>query len=90
VLYVTSAQYEGDYRIRVEFNDGQSGVVDLRDDLWGPVFEPLKDVELFKRFAVSDEFRTIVWENGADIAPEHLHDKLTQESPRRTITRGAV
>jgi hypothetical protein len=76
--YVTSAQYVGDYRIRVEFNDGQSGVVDLRDDLWGPVFEPLKDVELFKRFAVSHVFRTIVWDSGADLAPEHLHDKVTR------------
>ena len=76
MLEVIDAQHEGGYRIRVVFNDGESGVVDLADDLWGPVFEPLRDVEQFKRFSVSKTFHTIVWENGADMAPEHLRDML--------------
>ena len=80
MLEVIDAQHEGDYRIRVEFNDGESGVVDLADDLWGPVFEPLRDVEQFKRFSVSKIFHTIVWANGADMAPEHLRDMLHDDS----------
>jgi hypothetical protein len=88
MVYVTAARYESDYRVRVEFSDGASGVVDLQDDLWGQVFEPLKDKEQFRRFTVSEVFHTIVWENGADMAPEHLHDKLTGKSPQRTDRRG--
>jgi hypothetical protein len=78
MLQVISASYESGYRIRVELSDGTRGVVDLEDDLWGPVFEPLKDQDLFRRFSVSEEFGTVVWENGADVAPEHLRGKLSR------------
>ena len=61
-----------------EFNDGTSGVVDLTDALWGPMFEPLRDVGLFRRLAVSDSLHTLFWENGADLAPEYLYEKLTR------------
>jgi hypothetical protein len=40
------------------------------------VFEPLRDPEVFKRFRVDPEFRTLVWPNGADFAPEFLHRKV--------------
>lgn len=42
MLEVVNAEYVGGYTIRVSFNDGESGEVDLADALWGPVFEPLK------------------------------------------------
>ncbi len=89
MLHVTAARYESAYRIWVEFSDGRSGVVDLEDVLWGPVFEPLRDSEAFKRFSVSEEFHTIVWDNGADVAPEHLHDRLSGRSQERARPRGA-
>jgi len=76
MLEVTHAQYRDEYKIWLEFNDGVSGVVDLSDALWGPMFEPLKDVDLFRRFTVSDVFHTLAWENGADLAPEYLYEKL--------------
>lgn len=76
MLEVTKAKYLHDYRIQLEFNDGCAGVVDLRDDLWGKAFAPLKDIEVFKNFKL--EIDTIAWPNGADFAPEFLHDKLKQ------------
>lgn len=81
MLEVVRAEHKGEYRIWIEFNDGRSGVVDLEDDLWGPVFEPLQDPERFKRFQVSETLHTLVWENDADFAPEHLMGKLRQETP---------
>jgi hypothetical protein len=62
--------------IWVKFNDGVSGEIDLKDTLWGPVFEPLRDPAEFKKFRVDPVMETIAWENGADLAPEYLYDHL--------------
>jgi hypothetical protein len=71
---VVDARYVRDHIIWVQFKDGSEGEVDLSSELWGPVFEPLKDVEYFQRFTVA-EYGTIAWPNGADIAPEFLYEK---------------
>lgn len=72
---VEEARYVRDYTIHVRFSDGAEGDVDFRDELWGEVFEPLKDLALFRQFFVHAEFRTLCWPNGADIAPEFLYEK---------------
>lgn len=63
------------YRLDVEFEDGVKGVVSLENDLFGPVFEPLKDPQFFAKVAV-DEFGAICWPNGADLAPDAIYDEL--------------
>jgi len=83
MVHVTAAQYIDGYRIRVQFNDGAEGVVDLADALWGPVFEPLKELEAFRRFAV--RHHTLSWDNGADFAPEFLRDRLAQNADAGTV-----
>ena len=80
MLEITKAEYVEKYEIRVWFNDGQSGVVDLQDAMWGPVFEPLKDAAAFRRFTVSPVLHTVCWDNGADFAPEFLHEKMVEQS----------
>jgi len=82
MLQVTKARYEQGYKIWVEFNDGTSGIVDLSDVLWGPMFEPLKDVERFKRFVISEVLHTLVWDNDADVAPEYLYENLANKSQK--------
>ena len=70
------AQYRHDYRIWVKFADGLEGEIDLESELWGEVFDPLKDKTRFAEFALDKELETIVWPNGADFAPEFLYQKL--------------
>jgi uncharacterized protein DUF2442 len=72
-LHVRSVSYMSDYRLRLEFSDGVIKEVDLCGELYGEVFEPLKDPELFKQVALNDETNTIEWPNGADFAPEFLY-----------------
>jgi hypothetical protein len=76
ILHVVDAQYERDYILRLKFNDGAEGLVDLADQLYGEMFEPLKDLNKFLSFTVDPELNTVVWENGADLAPEFLHQRL--------------
>ena len=63
------------YQLQVEFSDGVAGTVDLSTRLFGPMFEPLKDPAVFGQVRV-DEFGAIAWPNGADLAPDALHETL--------------
>lgn len=73
-LHVLEGRYVRDYVIWLRFNDGTSGEVDLSAELEGPVFGPLRDRELFKRFKIDSH--TVCWEPGADFAPEFLHENV--------------
>ena len=73
-LHVQEAKYLHDYVIWIRFNNGVEGEINLRDELEGEVFEPLRDINAFKSFKVDPELETIVWENGADLAPEFLYE----------------
>ncbi len=71
---VVDARYVSNYIIWFRFQDGSEGEVNLAGELWGKVFEPLKDFETFRNFRLT-EYGTIEWPNGADIAPEFLYEK---------------
>ena len=73
---IIEARYVTGHTIWIRLSDGSEGDVDLAKELHGPVFEPLKDVEYFRRFAVHPELHTLVWPNGADFAPEFLRANL--------------
>lgn len=59
----------------VEFDNGQYRVVDVQPLLKGPLFEPLKDPAFFKQVRVDPDAGTVVWPNGADLAPEVLYER---------------
>ena len=71
---VTKVRVLPEYRLEVHFKDGVCRVVDLSDELWGEVFEPLKDPAEFAKAFVDPESRTVAWPNGADLAPEWLYE----------------
>lgn len=76
ILHITDAKYLSAYQLWLKFNDGSEGIVDLIDELWGAVFEPLKDLTLFSQVKLDKELSTLVWPNGTDLAPEFLHALL--------------
>lgn len=79
MLEVINAEYVDGYKIYFQFNNGQDGIVDLEEALWGSVFEPLKNIEQFKKFEISATLHTIFWENEADLAPEFLYDTMVEQ-----------
>ena len=70
--------------IRVRFSDGIEADLDLRDKLWGEVFEPLKDPTAFRGFELNEELNTVTWKSGADFAPEFLYEKALAHQPPKT------
>ncbi|KAB2936268.1 MAG: DUF2442 domain-containing protein [Candidatus Contendobacter sp.] len=81
ILHVTKAKYLEGYRVEVSFNDGKTGTVDLSQSLTGTVFGLLKDIKVFSQLKVDKELDTIVWPNGADLAPEYLYFQAFKEVP---------
>lgn len=73
---VIDVRHAGGYRVWLRFADGLTGEIDLSEVMWGPVFEPLKDVAEFAKLSADPELETLVWENGADLAPESLYDRV--------------
>lgn len=72
-LHVVSVTYRESYKLRVKFSDGVVKDVDLKDELYGEIFEPLRDIKVFKQVVVNSDTNTIEWPNGADFAPEFLY-----------------
>jgi hypothetical protein len=68
---VAAVEVRPPYGLRLTFDDGVTRDVDLADELWGPMFEPLRDPAFFARVAV--EHGTVVWPNGVDLDPLVLH-----------------
>jgi hypothetical protein len=73
---ISDARYVEGYTIWLRFADGSEGEVNLKAELDGEVFEPLKDTKYFKTFKLDPELRTVVWPNGADFASEFLRASL--------------
>ena len=71
-LHVICVEYLDNYQLKLTFNNGIEGIVDLEQELYGEIFEPLKDKSLFQKVFVTS--RTIEWPNGADFAPEFLFE----------------
>ena len=71
---IVSAEYKGQYRILITFEDGKSGIVDFSQLLsFRGIFEPIKSIDAFKNFYIDKELGTIAWPNGADFAPDTLY-----------------
>jgi hypothetical protein len=85
VYDITDVQVLGHYRLRLTFADGLVGDVNLSHlRMSGGVFEPLQDPECFSQVMVDPELGTVVWPNGADLAPEVLYERATGH-PVRTV-----
>jgi hypothetical protein len=72
---VASVRPLDDYCAEVTFQDGTTGIVSLKDRLFGAVFEPLRDPAVFRLVSV-DDFGAVCWPNGADLAPDALYEQI--------------
>ena len=71
-LHVTSAKSLDGYSVEVCFDDGREGISDLTEALEGPMFESLKEPDVFTKLRVDEELQTIVWPNETDLALEYI------------------
>jgi hypothetical protein len=79
-LHTVTVEPRDNYRLYICFNNGAKGEIDLSEELWGEIFEPLKDPAAFKTAHHHPELGTVVWANGADFAPEFLLQLLQEQN----------
>jgi hypothetical protein len=81
ILHIVEAMVCGPHLLWLAFNDGTRKTVNVSSLLTGPVFEPLRDPVYFARAELDRVCGTVVWPNGADLAPEALHQLAAVEEP---------
>jgi len=90
MVAVTAVEPLAHSTLRLAFDDGSERVVDLADELWGPMGELLRDPAYFHQVRVDPELRTVVWPNGFDLDPDVLHGRQTQNSPPAATRQSAA
>ena len=83
ILHVVEATYEHDYVVRLKFNDGAEGFVDLADELYGEMFAPLKDKAKFATLRLDPELSTALFR----ILQEALTNVLRHARASRVYVR---
>lgn len=81
MVAVTAVEPLADYTLRLTFDDGSERLVDLADELWGAMGEPLRDPAFFRQVRVDPDLRTVVWPNGFDLDPDVLHGRRSEDAP---------
>jgi hypothetical protein len=79
-----------DYRLHLRFDDGMEGEVDVSQIVpFDGVFEPLRELDFFRRVRLDPEAGTICWPNETDLAPETLYQALThrEHHPERVFKK---
>jgi hypothetical protein len=71
---VTNVEIVDEYTLRLTFDDGTQQVIDFEPLLWGPVFEPLRNLEQFNQVELNHDTGTIEWSTGADFSPAILYE----------------
>ncbi len=87
LLEVVSANYLGDYKVFLTFNNGYKAPLDLEETILNErrmIFHPLRQQDYFRNFMV--KLNTICWENEVDFAPEFLYDLARQQAERTGAT----
>jgi hypothetical protein len=88
ILHIRKAQVCGPHSL-LTFNDGITKQVNVLPLLDGPIFEPLRDPTDFARMTLDPLCGTVVWPNGADFAPEALHE-LKDQVMSESVTMPSV
>lgn len=72
---ITHVEVLQNHVVRLRFADGTEKDIDLDPYLHGPVFAAIRsDPAVFASVRVDEDAGTIVWPNGADLAPDVLYE----------------
>ena len=74
IIHITQVKVSAPYSLELTFNDNKRKRINLQHELYGPIFEPLRDPTYFAHARLDPDTHTVCWPNGADFAPEFLYE----------------
>ncbi len=86
IIHVTKVKVVGSHSLDLIFDNGIQKRINLRHELYGPIFEPLRDPSYFAKAYVDPDSRTVAWPNGADFAPDFLYQLESEETPAASLS----
>ena len=92
IYRVVSFEIVEPFTLRVSFDDGTVQAINFEPVLFGELYGPLRNPNLFNEARIDPEVHTIVWPNGADFEPATLHDwpELVDELAAQARRRESV
>ena len=87
IIHVTKVKIIYPYSVVIHFDNGTRKRVNLQNELYGPIFEPLRDPVYFAKGKLDLDSRTISWPNGADFSPDTLFEAGCEHKTKRRIPR---
>jgi hypothetical protein len=81
IIHLAEVKVVGPYSLELTFDDGLRKRVNLRRELYGVVFEPLRNTAYFAQATLDPDSRTVTWPNGADFAPDFLYQYKPEVLP---------
>jgi Protein of unknown function (DUF2442) len=85
IIHVTQVRVIGAFSLEITFDNGVTKRINLQKELYGPIFEPLRNPAFFAQ-AFVDHSRTVAWPNGADFAPDFLYQIEPEDSRIEVIS----
>jgi len=69
-----------DYKIWIEYSNGESGVVDLSEYVGKGIFKRWEDYSVFEKVKIGSSGE-ILWDDDIDLCPDSIYLKLTRKNP---------
>lgn len=74
IYHITAFKMVNDYTLWMQFDDDTEQIINFEPLLYGPVFGPLRNLELFNQVKLAEGFGALEWPTGADFDPETLRN----------------
>jgi hypothetical protein len=79
---IVAAEARPNYHIWIRFEDGLEGELSVAHLVGRGVFDVWRDEAQFRKVFIDKESGTVAWPGGLDLAPDALHQRLSEaESP---------
>ena len=78
---ITSVEALPNYRLKLRYNDGVEGVVDLSNELGKEIFAPWKNPKVFAAVKIERGGRALVWSEELDLCADALWLEVTGKKP---------